>query len=798
MNKSTRQATQKIEDRFWAQLTAHIIRHRWLWLAGVLGICLFFAFQMSKVAFDNSDDIWFVEDAPILKTTARFNDAFGNDDYELILFTEQENPFTPDTFQLMEKLAGRLMEQVPYAHRVTWLGNAERITGSGENHGEVVVEDFFHVIPESREMIRQKLQEAVAEPDFVNNFISEDGSVLAMMIELSAYPGEQEDTNPQETVAKAVDKVLAEAPFTSLTPHVAGGPHFSYKYSVLVGKETSRLFMLILAVMALLLFWFGRGPRGIFVPLLITFIAVFWTIGSMGMMGLTMNLLSVALPIMLICVGIGDSMHAIACFHDHIDKGMARLDALKTAFAEVGGPLMLTSLTTAVGFLAFLTTHVKPYREMGIYVALGVFYAFILTVILTPVFYSFGPAHPKGSKKRRIAGTGRMLRGDIFDRWLSFIHRTVTRRTRTVILIFCIIMAATFYGYLKIKVESNTSKLIFKRVPLRRTLDLIDEKLGTTYSMEFLLDTGKADGIKAPGFMKKLDQLMIAAEDHPLVTKSLSVTSVLKKMRRALHGNDNRYYTLPDSRQALAQYLFLYETSGGDTLDHLVGFTYDQARLSLRTSSLDTGDARRLCEFMNNQVNELFGGDDVKIISAGGLMNYLALTDILFEGQARSFMAALLVITVVMMVVLRSVRLGLISMVPNVFPVFATMGFMGLMGWYLDVITISFAAVIIGVAVDDTIHFFTRFKGEFMRLGNYDRAFQETIRTVGRPITFTTLTLVLGNAVFLLSCLLGFFKLGLLFGFAFCWALLADVFFSAALILMFKPLGPERPGTDLG
>ncbi len=599
-------------------------------------------------------------------------------------------------------------------------------------------------------------------------------------------------------MAKAVDKVLAEAPYSSLTPHVAGGPHFSYEYSLLAQKETSRLFMMVLGVMALLLFWFGRGPRGIFVPLLITFIAVFWTIGSMGMMGLTMNLLSIALPTMLICVGIGDSMHAIASFHDHIDKGMARLDALKTAFGQVGTPIILTSLTTAIGFLAFLTTHVKPYREMGVYVALGVLYAFVLTVILTPVFYSFGKPHPQGSKKRRIAGQGSMIHGDIFDRWISFIYRTVTLRTRTVVLVFCIIMAATVYGYSKIKVESNTAKLVFKRVPLRRTLDLIDEKLGSTFSMEFLLDTGKADGIKYPGFMKKLDQLMAAAEDYPLVTKSLSVTSVLKKMRRALHGNDNQYYALPDSRQALAQYLFLYETSGGDTLDHLVGFTYDQARLSLRTRSLDTSDARDLCEFMDNKAKELFGNDDVKIISAGGMMNYLALTDILFEGQARSFIAALLVITVVMMVVLRSVKLGLISMAPNVFPVFVTMGFMGLMGWYLDVITISFAAVIIGVAVDDTIHFFTRFKTEFLRLGNYDSAFWETIRTVGRPITFTTLTLVLGNAVFLLSCLLGFFKLGLLFGFAFFWALLADLFFSPALILLLRPLGPERYGKDQG
>ena len=788
MIKKTDKNKQRAQEKLWAGFTANMIRHRWLWLLVVIGVSLFFGMQMKKVHFDNSNDIWFVEDHPVLKAKARFDDAFGNVDYVYILFTREETPFTPVNLSAMNKLAHRFMEKVPYTHRVSWLGNAERIKGSGGDNDEVVIEDFFTPFPANHEEIDRKLKEAITEPDFVNNLISRDGSALTMMIELDTYPGEDEDSNPRYTVAEAVNKVLAEEAFSDLKPHVGGAPHFSYEYDALAQKETSKLFMAVIAVMALLLLWFGRGPRGIIVPLIITFIAVFWTIGSIGLMGLTMNLLSIALPTMLICVGIGDSMHAIASFYDHIDKGAARLDALRKAFAEVGGPIMLTSLTTAIGFLAYLTTHVKPYREMGVYVALGVLYAFILTVILTPIFYSFGKSHPKMSKKR----TGVGVHGDMFDRWLAFVHRIVTTRTKTSILFFCVIMTVTFGGYLMVKVESNTSKLIFKRVPLRQTLDLIDQKLGATFTLEFLLNTGEASGIKDPAFMKKLDQLMEAAEDHPLVTKSLSVTSLLKKMRRALHGDDERFYALPDSREALAQYLFMYETSGGDTLDRLVGFTYDQARLSLRTRSLDTGDARELAAFMQEKTNALFDNDQVEIVASGGLMNYIALNDILFEGQSRSFIAALLAITIVMMMVLRSFKLGIISMIPNVFPVFATMGFMGLAGCYLDVITISFAAVIIGVAVDDTIHFFTRFKAEFMRLGSYDGALRETLRTVGRPITFTTIILILGNGVFLFSCLLGFFKLGLLFGFAFSWALLADFFFAPALIFLLKPLGPER------
>jgi len=775
---------------FWSKLTAHIIRYRWLWLMGVIAVTVFFGTQMSKVRFDNSNDLWFVEGHRFLKAKERFDEAFGNYDFVYLLFTREKTPFTPENLKAMSTLAERFMETVPYAHKVIWLGNVERIRGLVGDEQAVLIEDFLPEIPVTQAGIDTKLKEALTEPDFVDNLISQDGSVLTMLIELDTYPGEAEDINPRYSVAEVVNKVLAEPAYNGLKPYIAGSPHLSYEYDALVEKQASKLFLLILVVMAALLLWLGRGPRGIIVPLLITFIAVFWTIGSIGAIGFAVNLLIIALPTMLICVGIGDSMHGIAAFHDHVDRGESRIDALKKAFDEVGGAIMLTSLTTVFGFLAYLTTHVKPYREMGVYVACGVFYAFVLTVILTPILYSFGKEYPRTIRKRNSQANT----GDLFDRWLQWVYRIVVNHFRTIIVFFCTVLALTFWGYTKMKVDSNTSKMFFKSVPLRRTMDLIDERLGVNFSLEYLLNTKKDAGVKDPQFMAKLDRLMTLADDHPLVTKSTCVTTVLKKMRRALHGNNPEFYALPESREALAQYLFLYESSGGDTLDRLVGFTYDQARLTLRLKSLSTSEAREISDFMHAAIDELFPDGEASILEAGGIRHVLALNDILFEGQRNSFLAALSVITLVMIIVLRSVKLGLISMIPNVAPVFVTMGFMGLMGLYLDVITISFAAVIIGVAVDDTIHFFTRFKVEFNKSGNYKDALQNTLGSVGRPITFTTMVLVIGNGVFLFSCLLGFFKLGLLFGFAFLWALLADFFFSPALIMVLKPLGPEREG----
>jgi hypothetical protein len=774
---------------FFGAAAMHCVRRRWIWLAGVLLVTVFFIMQMPKAAFDNSSDIWFVEGDPSLLAKDIFDAAFGNDDFVFLLFTEEDTAFTPENLRAMNVLADELEEKVPYARKTTWLGNVEDIRSVGGGQ-DVLIEGFLENLPSDQAGLDARLQDALSQPEYIDNLISRDGTVLTMFVEFDTFPEKEGDYNPNYDVAESVLAILAQEEFTSLKPYVAGGPVFNYEYDKLAQADTGKLFLMIIVVQAGLLFWLGRGLRGVAVPLTVTILAVLWTMGSIVLMGFTMNLLTIALPTMLICVGIGDSMHGIAAFHDKVDKGRTRLAALREAFSEVGGPIMLTSLTTAAGFLAYLTTHVKPYREMGVYIALGVIFAFVLSVILTPILYSFGKEYPKKSSKRHGSG----VFGDVFDRFLDFTHRSVVAKKRTMVVVFSALMAVTFVGYFMMKVESNTSKLLFKDIPLRQTLDLIDERLGANLTLEFLLDTEKESGIKDPAFMQKLDDLMIYAEEHPLVTKAVSVTDVLKKMRRALHGNDPAYYSLPETKEAVAQYLFLYESSGGADLDRRVGFTYDTARLSLKTGSLDTGDARALEEDMKAKIDELFGKDEIKVVESGSMFRYIAMNDILFEGQSRSFFAALTVITIVMCLVLRSVKLGLISMVPNVFPVFLTMGFMGLMGLYMDVITVSFAAVIIGVAVDDTIHFFTRFRSEFHRLGKYEEALGATLRSVGRPLTFTTIILVVGNAVFMTSSMLGFFKLGLLFGVAFTWALLADFFFAQALILLTKPLGPEHAG----
>ncbi len=766
---------------FFQTFCSLLIRQRWWWLALVLLITVFFGVQIRHIRFDNSADIWFVEGHPSLAAKARFDATFGNDEFVYLLFTAERTPFTPENFKLMAELARTLERHVPYTKRVVWLGNAELIEGRED---AVEIRDFMPELPKTTAEIAARLDEALTEPTFVANLVSADKSALTMTLELNTYPPREEDLTPQKTVVEKVDEILAEPRFAALKPWLAGPPVSNIRYTSLVRKDMGKFFGLVVLVQALMLLFFGRGPRAVLTPLVITSLGVFWTLGTIGLLGYSLNLLSSALPTMLICVGIADAVHLIAAFHHEGRNGFSRKAALENAMGEVGLAMLLTSLTTSIGFLAYLTCQVAPYRDMGVYVAYGVAYTFLLTIILTPIIYSFGkqspPPESEGKKNQ-----------DIIDRILRFSLHLASDRPKATVAVFLAVMVLTFVGFLQVKVESDSNRLIFKGQPLRDTLDEIDARMGTGMSLELLIDTGKESGVKTPDFMDKLDRLMQAAESHPLVRKADSVVPVLKKMRQAMHGKDPAFYSLPETEDAVAQYLYLYEGSGGDALDRQLGFRYDVARLSLKFPSLDTGQSRELMTYMESKVDEIFG-PEVTVMVSGGLSRYLELNDILYQGQRHSFIAATLAIGLVMVLVLRSLKLGLLSMIPNVFPVFFVMGFLGLIGHYLDVITISFAGVIIGVAVDDTIHFFTRFKQEFALLGRYREALAATCFSVGRPIVQTTILLVVGNSVLLFSSLLGFFKLGMLFAVAFGVALLADLWFAPALIVLLKPLGPER------
>jgi predicted RND superfamily exporter protein len=322
---------------------------------------------------------------------------------------------------------------------------------------------------------------------------------------------------------------------------------------------------------------------------------------------------------------------------------------------------------------------------------------------------------------------------------------------------------------------------------LRRSYDFVDERMGGAMSVEIMLDTGKPDGIKDLDFLRKAERLQEHLDADANVTKTISLLDILKKINEAMHGGDPARHALPDNNDLIAQYLLLYEMSSGRELDKMASFDNRVARLTAKTRTLDTRQVRLLSEDIAAFSRDLFG-PGVRVTVSGSLDWTRSMNDLLLDGQRQSFIAALISVSLLMCLTLRSLRLGILSMIPNIFPVFMTLGFMGFAGIYMDMQLMCFSAFIIGVVVDDTIHFLFHYREEFEKTRSYEQALRETFATTGRPLLFTSLTLFSGFAVLLFSDVTGVMKFGGLACFAFSLALAADFFIMPAILLLFRPL----------
>ena len=349
-----------MEPQFFEQLTRWVLRFRWLVLAGVIAATGYAAYRLQDLQVDSSNEAWLVEGDQSLELIRKFNGIFGNDDFVYVLF-DVGDFFRPEPIRRLGVLAEELEDNVPHLLDMTWLGNVEYIEGWNES---IEIEDLMPELPVAPEQLAAARKRAFSEPSYLNNLISPDENVAGILLEMDSYP--EGTVDPRKDVAPAVREIVERHRGGEGKLVAVGGPILDYDLDVLTATEGRDLGLICLLVQMVILLWVGRGARGVLVPALVVTCSVIWTFGLIAILGFKVNVAIGMVPVLLICVGIGDSMHVIAEFNDQRCQGFERSEALSRAMSLVGWPCVLTSVTTSVGFLAFLTANIKPFRDMGI------------------------------------------------------------------------------------------------------------------------------------------------------------------------------------------------------------------------------------------------------------------------------------------------------------------------------------------------------------------------------------------------------------------------------------------------
>jgi predicted RND superfamily exporter protein len=776
--------------------------HRWIVLVGCLAVLALFLYLASGIRSDSSFENYFDRDDPAYSAYNQYREDFGSDETSYLLYEAPDYPHGPWNIEVMRKiqrLTEALEEEVPFIKEVISLTNVEFMEPA---EGGIEVFELLKEFPEDQEALLEIRRKVLAKPLYVGGLVSQDGQHAAILIEMdksSVDPPEEirldpdggdgiENLYPQVTYWQ-IEEILARPEFSGIVFHHTGDVPLNAVLNIIVDTESTRLGLITLGAIVCTLAFFFRRPIGVVGPIVVVALSVAVAVGTMGLLGWNMDLIFGMLPTLLIAVGVADAVHMVSEFRAYHAELGDRREAVRRTMYLVGTPCLLTSLTTAAGIGAMAVAPIKTLAHFAVYAAVGVLAAFLLSVTLLVVFLSIGRRRPtrlySELEKSQAKGGHRFQRALVSVADFDLRHRRAILAGAVVILLFSLL------GMLRLKVDSNFMNDFDEDIPVRHATLYADEVMGGTNSFIYLFDTGDPDGIKDPAVLREIEQLQAEADQRvEVVKKTYSVVDLLKDINQTFHDGDPSYHVLPESRELIAQYLLVYEMSGGEELEDYLSSDYARAALALRCKWTESSRIAAMSETLDTYIKAQ--PLEAAAISATGIgALWVQLMDYITLSQIRAFAAAFAVIAVLLCLLFRSVKTGLLSMIPNLSPAILTLGAMGWLDIPLNYGTLLVAPVALGIAVDDTMHLVTRYHHEFKRCGSYAQALVSSMKDVGRALVITSVVLVLGFLTSVFSSLNTNTYFGVLLATTIVVALAANFLVMPALVLTFKPFGSE-------
>ena len=774
---------EKINARF-ERLAHHIIKLRWLYLSLFIVAIIACMYGSTLIKIDTSNENSFLESDSIKIQTSHFEEIFGNDQYVIVL-VESEDLFSHESLALLRELHNELADSVVFVERITSINDLEFTVG--DEYGMVIEQIVPDVIPVNLNELAQIKEKAFSKENFRKRLISSDGTQALLIIKFSPFPrdwqGEYE-TSPDELAGESVLNVINKDKYDQLNPRAVGIPVINHEKREYFAVETNRimgiaiLFAIIILIIAL------RSVWGVVIPVISAISSMLVVYGVVGFLGTPVDNMVLSFPFLIgFAVSIAYSIHLFSFYKRHFKQYGNRREAIIYSFGEVGWGVLFTALTTITALLSALFIPVKTVRFMGLSTAGIVAATFIIVMILTPVLLSFGKnkkQHPKYLKNKHSK----------FEARLYNLGNWILDNPKKIVFSYLVIIGFFCWGVTKITVDTNYKKTLGTEVPyVKNIVEIAETELGSLYTYDIMIELPQDGMAKEPDVLRKLELLEAKALESRMAKKTSSILDVVKDMNQVLNEDNPNYYTIPDNRDLVAQLLLLYENAGGTESEYWVDYDYKYLRLSVQLMDMQVKQLTKDFNEVNQYAKELFPGSEINVV--GSIPQFIKMISYITNGQIISFGIALLVIAGLMMIVFGSVKTGIVALIPNITPALVIGGIMGFAGVPLDSSTVLIMPMILGLAVDDTIHFINHSKLEFIRTRNYRESILRSFRSVGVALIFTTMVLSANFLTYMTSEVRFYFFLGILAVSGMLSALLADFFITPLLFKRFKIFGEE-------
>ena len=732
-----------------------------------------------NLVFSSDMRVFFPEDNEYRKSLESLENTFGAQD-NLLVYIENPNGtiFTQSTLKLISEVTEKLW-QTPYSRRVDSITNYQRTKAlQDEIHIDFLIED-------TESLTRKKIIEienySLSDPSLKNRLISESGNATAINVQFSFPTGTSSSTTDIPTLASIEAKQYVQKTIESMRQshpelkiQLGGIIAANLTMSEAVEKDLQTLLPLSYLLLFGMILYTTGSIAFVLTTITVVTLSILGAFGLFSFCGRPLSPPSALIPPAIMSIAVADCIHLFSgysqCVHRGVDHRKAVLESLKANFK----PVLITSITTVIGLLGLNFSESQPYRDMGNTMAFGVSIALILSLTALPcIMLMFSNIKVRAP----LANTQRMEK----------LSRIVAKHFRALCLITAFAVAIACIGFVKNEVSERWYTHFGESFEIRKTIESINSNLTGIHSFQYVLETGEEHGVYDPNYWKDMESLVHWIESQDQVAQVDSMLHTLKSINKNMNGGDENYYRIPESRELIAQYMLVYEFS----LPQGLGIeTYlDTDRSSSRLAvSLYKSDSKYMTD-LDDRISEWLQENAHTIEPTHG-----AGMDLMFSRIAQDnaisllngTLVILLLVSFIMLIVLKSVKLGLLSLIPNVIP--AIMAY-GLWGYFNGKIDLSSSVVIcmsLGIVVDDTVHFLSKYQySKDKLLMSTEEAIHYSYTHVGNALIITTLALVAGFAVTIFSGFQPSANMGVLLSLTISLALVIDLLLLPPLLLLF-------------
>ncbi len=721
-----------------SKLLTKLLKSPWVIMGVTLAVTVMFFFVMKDNSrMETNLDEYMPKEHPAFIYSDKAEAIFGIKDGIIVAVENQDGIFNTETLDTLKQLTKALqkMEQIN-KDDVTSLYTADNIVGTDEG---LDVKRFYKRVPKSKEKLDALRKNVLSNEMVYGRMVSENEKVAVIIAEIG------DDVFSQEFYYEILD--LAKKYQTDkIKIHVAGRPIVEGELALLGPEDMKRMVPIVILVIALVLFLILRSVKSTLLTLGVVFFSTIWAFGLMALLKIPIYSVSTMIPVMLIAIGVAYSVHLYNHLQLFINRNpeATKKEAVVDMIKAMWSPVMMAAVTTAVGFISLLTSQVYPIKYFGLFTAFGVAVAWILSVTFIPAgIMAFGLPKRREIKERNDN-----------DSFLYKFAAKVLKRKSLTIIITSVIVVLSVIGMQKIWINSSFLDKFEKDSDIVMTDKFINENFGGTTMLNLILDAGEnPDAFKDPKLLSLTDEMQKkVVKDLKVVGNSFSLTDFIDRMNKVMHADDEKFNKIPNSKDMIAQYLLLYEMSGDpENLNKVVNYGYTKLNVTFQLKSDNSKAINSALDILKTYEDD-FKKQGVTMNYAGSGYKGLVFTDLILEGQVMSLILSLFIVVILLSLMFKSFKAGLLGSVPIIITALISFGVMGFLNIPLNTTTALLSSIAIGIGIDYAVHFIEQYKNFAKETDqNMLLTAKKTMANSGRAIIYNAVVVIAGFLVLLFS-----------------------------------------------